>query len=251
MVLTGCVPDWAPEDVFSPRRLLSAEPIFMTERDSLWRITTSLCRQLEVVNSQLTEALTLRTGPAVPKGRRAAPRVTRMMRAVALDISPGATIDPEWLEPFPGFRDFTSAELQSLLQAMTRLDLAKGRLLFPDGDAGDTCFILVRGLVDVSIKVRAQRQLLGQLAPGSIFGEVSLINGEPRTTSCSIRRDAVLAELGREACERLLSSRGAVALKFLAVLNRGLIAALRSADRRLMQLNLEGSGKWSGAGVTP
>jgi hypothetical protein len=106
-------------------------------------------------------------------------------------------------------------------------------------------------LVDVSIKVHGQPQLLGRLGPGSIFGEVSLIDGEPRTTSCSIRRHAVLAQLGREACERLLNGRVAVALKFLAVLNRGLIAALRSADRQLMQLNADGRGKWNGTGITP
>jgi hypothetical protein len=47
----------------------------------------------------------------------------------------------------------------------------------------------------------------------------------------------VLAQLDREACERLLSTQAPVALKFLAALNRGLTAALRTADRRLMQLN--------------
>jgi glycine/D-amino acid oxidase-like deaminating enzyme len=252
MALTGSVPDWVPEDVFSPRRLLSAAPIFMTERDGLWRIATSLCRQLKVVNDQLTEALTLRSSLAVPNRRRAdPPRVSRMMRAGALDTAPGATIDPELLTALPGFRDFTSAELRHLLQATTRWDLPRGRLVFREGDAGGTCFIVVRGLVDVSIKVRGHPRLLGQLGAGTMFGQVSLIEGEPRTTSCSIRRDAVLAQLERDACERLLRGRVAVALKFLALLNRGLIAALRSADRQLMQLNGEGRGEWSGAGVTP
>jgi CRP-like cAMP-binding protein len=172
--------------------------------------------------------------------------VSGLVRAVGGGTAPGARSGPGWLRPLPEFRDFTSAELRQLLAATTRWDLPEGRLLFREGDVGSTCFIVVRGLVDVSIKVRGQPQLLGQLPPGSIFGQVSLLDGEPRTTSCSIRRDAVLAELERQACERLLGGRAAVARKFLTVLNRGLIAALRRADRQLMQLNGAGSGAWRG-----
>ena len=97
--------------------------------------------------------------------------------------------------------------------------------------------LLVEGQVDVTIKVRQERHLLAQLSPGKIFGQVSLIAGEPRSATCTIRRDAVLAQLNRDACENLLSAQGPVALKFLAALNHGLTEALRTADRRLMQLN--------------
>jgi CRP-like cAMP-binding protein len=120
---------------------------------------------------------------------------------------------------------------------MQRWDLARGTLLFKEGDAGTTCFVVVRGLVDVSVKVRGQAQLLAQLGPGSIFGQESLIGAEPRSVSCSVRRDAVLAEIDAGACERLLNSRSGLALKLLAALNQGLVAALRSADRQLMRLN--------------
>jgi len=98
------------------------------------------------------------------------------------------------------------------------------------------CGLLVRGQVDATIKVRQQRHLLAQLSAGSIFGQVSLLAGRPRSATCTIRRDALLAQLDRAACERLLGTRAPVALKLLAVLNRGLTDALRIADRRLMQL---------------
>jgi CRP-like cAMP-binding protein len=101
---------------------------------------------------------------------------------------------------------------------------------------------VIRGVVDISVKVRGQPQLLAQLGPGSIFGQSSLIDGEPRTASCSIRRDAILAEIDAMSCERLLNNRGALALKLLAALNQGLVAALRSADRQLMRLNAESDG---------
>ena len=236
MVLTSSTPDWVPEDVFSPRRLLDSEPLFMTAQDSLWRIATSLCRQLKVVDRQITESLALR-GSARARSRAAPRNVTQMMRVVSRDAPPASSIDAAALRALDTFSDFSLDELKQMLAAATRCDLPKGRMLYREGDPGDSCFILVSGQLDVTIKVRQQRHLLAQLSPGKIFGQVSLIAGEPRSATCTSRRDAVLAQLDRDACERLLGTQAPVALKFLAALNRGLTEALRIADRRLMQLN--------------
>ncbi|MCY7378705.1 MAG: FAD-dependent oxidoreductase [Gemmatimonadaceae bacterium] len=243
MARMGCTPDWVPEDVFSPRRLTRAEPIFMTERDSLWRIAAALCRQLKYVNRQISEALTLSTGEAasaVP--RHVPPRVSRMLRVGDLAPEPATSIAPEMLAAFPAFRDFTLDELRTLLESMQRRDMAHGTLLFMEGDPGSTCYVLVRGAVDVSVKVRGQPQLLAQLSPGAIFGQASLIENEPRSTSCSIHRDALLAEIHPDACERLLASGSPLALKLLSALNQGLVAALRAAGRNLMRLDARRDG---------
>jgi glycine/D-amino acid oxidase-like deaminating enzyme/CRP-like cAMP-binding protein len=254
MAMTGEAPDWVPEDVFSPRRLTTHEPIFMTERDGLWRIAQSLCRQLKAVNRQISEALTLRAdGVASAVPRQVPPRVSRMARVVGTESSSAESIETTTLLAFPAFRDFTALEVTELLRSMQRWDLARGTLLFQEGDEGYTCFVVVRGVVDVSVKVRGQPQLLAQLGPGSIFGQASLIDAEPRTVSCSIRRDAVLAEIDAAACERLLNSGNPLALKLLGALNQGQVAALRSADRQLMRLNEERERVGEsddGAGVT-
>ena len=248
MALTSSTPEWVPEDVFSPRRLLKSEPLFMTAKDSLWRIATSLCRQLKVVERQIAESLTLHGSTRAPS--RSAPRnVTQMMRAAVRDTSPGSSIDATLLRDLDTFREFSIDELREILAAASRCDLPKGRMLFREGDPGDSCFILIRGQVDVTIKVRQQRHLLAQLSPGRIFGQVSLIAGEPRSATCTIRRDALLAQLDRAACEQLLAVQAPLALKFLGALNRGLTEALRVADRRLMHLNDDGRGsdRWNGS----
>jgi hypothetical protein len=225
--------------------------VFMTAQDSLWRIATSLCRQLKVVERQIAESLALQ-GATRPRSR-APKNVTQMMRAVPRDTSPGSSIEAGLLRELENFSDFSLDELNQMLAVATRCDLPKGRLLFREGDPGDSCFILIRGQVDFTIKVRQQRHLLAQLSPGKIFGQVSLIAGEPRTATCTIRRDALLAQLDRAACETLLGTAAPVALKFLAALNHGLTEALRTADRRLMQLDDEGrSESWqASATATP
>jgi CRP-like cAMP-binding protein len=220
-----------PEDVFSPRRLTMTAPIFMSQRDSLWRIASSLCKQLAAVNRRISDALSLYTGPVDDVRVRR----SQMMMAVAKSES-AATMPPTLLRSLPLFKAFTGAELDSMQRAMRRWEVRKGTLLFAEGSAGGSCFVLVKGEVEVSLEVHGRHQLLARLSAGSIFGQVSLISGEPRSATCTISRDAVLVELERADCETLLDARSPLSLKLLGVLNDGIIAALRVADRRIMKL---------------
>src|SRR3984893_2529056 len=54
MALTDESPDWTPQDVFSPRRFLSKQPLFLSSKDNLWRIAQALCKRLIVVNEQIS-----------------------------------------------------------------------------------------------------------------------------------------------------------------------------------------------------
>ncbi len=234
MARTGQPPDWVPEDVFSPRRLMTTKPVFMSERDGLWRIAASLCRQLKVVNQRISEALTLLAEPPATVQVRS----SRMMMAIA-ESEPATDVPPEALGAFPLFRDFTTAELRTLLSSMRRWTLRKGTLLFAEGTPGDSCFVVLSGIVDVSLAVHDRHQLVARLGAGNVFGQVSLIVGEPRSATCTIGKDAVLVELERAECERLLERKSPMALKLLAVLNDGLISALRGADRRRMKLEYD------------
>ena len=244
MALTGAVPDWVPEDVFTPRRLMSKEPVFMSRRDSVWRIAEALCRQLQAVNRRIADALSLNGGGA----KTIAVRKSRAMSAVAQSGS-ALLIPPELFTAFPTFEDFTIAELQTLLAATQRWELKAGTLLFPEGSPGGTCFIIVSGAVDVSIEVNDQHQLLARLPVGSMFGQVSLVTGEPRSATCTAAADSVLVELERADCARLLASGSPLALKLLGVVNEGLISALRGADRRLLKLEQAENGYLNGGAV--
>src|ERR1700751_4521375 len=61
---SASVPEWVPEDIFSPRRLVREDPLFLSDRNGLWRVAASLCRQIHAVNRQLADALTLHAAPA-------------------------------------------------------------------------------------------------------------------------------------------------------------------------------------------
>ena len=152
----------------------------------------------------------------------------------------GSTIKRNALRDFPLFADFSDRELRQLLRLMRRWDLPRGTLVVSEGGPGGSCFIIVSGSVDVTVRVRGRQQLLAQLPAGSIFGQVSLISGKARTATCSMPKAGVILELERKPCETFLSAGSHTALKFLGALNQDLISALRGADQRLLQLSATG-----------
>jgi len=233
MALTSAAPDWVPADTFSPRRLLTRDPLFLSEHDGLWRVATSLCRQLKAVDREIADALTFG-----PRSSRAAapPRVLKRTRGPGRS---GSSVAPAVLKKLETFSAFTTRELATMLRAMRRWDCRAGTTLFAEGEPGGSCFVVVRGSVDVTIDVRGDAQRLARLAPGSIFGQMSLIVDEPRAATCSLAEDGLLLEMNRRQCERLLRGRSPLALKWLSALTDDLIAALRGADSRLMRLKRE------------
>ena len=231
MAMTDTVPDPVPEVIFSPRRLLHDRPLFMAERKSLWLVAASLCERLRAVNQLVSDAQTLRgiapvAIPATPVASPAGP--ARPTRA--------RPTDARILGTFEAFRKFDDGELRSLMRMMRRWQLGKGTVIFTEGSAGGTCFVILRGEVDVSTNRHGRQQLLATMQPGTVFGQVSLIGDAVRSATCSARAEIVLLEMPRSRCERLLRGGSPLAIKLLETLNEGLILALRDADRRLMQL---------------
>jgi glycine/D-amino acid oxidase-like deaminating enzyme len=232
MATTDLVPEWLPEEIFSPRRLLSDEPLFLTERKGLWRVAVSLSRQIQSVNRQLSEALTLQRPTPAP----VVPKTTTQISGPRGESRPTDGIEAESLIKFESFKKFSCDEVRELLHLMRRWDSPKDTIIFTEGSPGGSCFVILEGAIDVSINSRGQQQILATLYAGSVFGQMSLIDGVPRSATCSVRTNAVLLEMVREPCEDLLHSGSSLALKVLATLNEGLILALRGADLRLMQL---------------
>src|SRR5574342_445284 len=79
------------------------------------------------------------------------------------------------------------AELSRGLFAKARtLSLAAGQMLFLAGDEGDGCYRVEEGLLKANIVAPAGgERILAVLGPGSLVGELSMIDGAPRSASVS------------------------------------------------------------------
>ena len=84
--------------------------------------------------------------------------------------------------------------------------LKAGEALFMVGDSGDGCYRLEQGLLKVVItSVRGDNRILAVLGPGSIAGELALIDGRPRSASVVAIRDCELRFVRRNAFEECMA----------------------------------------------
>jgi CRP-like cAMP-binding protein len=88
----------------------------------------------------------------------------------------------------------------SLFRSATTVELGADETLFLEGDVGDGCYRVEAGLLKVTMVSRAgSERILAFLGPGAIVGELSIIDGLPRSASVVAVRDASLGFLSRAA----------------------------------------------------
>ncbi len=114
-----------------------------------------------------------------------------------------------------------------LFASATSMRLAADEVLFLAGDAGNGCYRVDDGLLKVTMVSRAgNERILAFLGQGSIVGELSIIDGLPRSASVVAVRQAALSFLSRAAFEEFARKRPEI-YKSLVTL---IAARLRETD---------------------
>ena len=112
-----------------------------------------------------------------------------------------------------------------------------GSTIIRQGESGDTGFmVLVLGgeiTVERFQASRTQPVTLSVLGPGSLIGEMSLVDGEARSASCTASTDVTCAVLTREALETLITEQPATAAKLMTAIAGRLAERLRESGQKL------------------
>jgi CRP-like cAMP-binding protein len=126
-------------------------------------------------------------------------------------------------------------ELSQSLFAKTRpVSLAADQTLFMAGDEGDGCYRVEEGLLKASIAAPAGgERILAIFGTGSVVGELSMIDGAPRSASVTALRDSKLSFVGRTAFEAFGESRPELYRHIATLLAR----RLRDTDDALVATN--------------
>jgi len=115
----------------------------------------------------------------------------------------------------------------SLFSNTTPVRLKADEVLFLAGDAGDGCYRVEDGLLKVTMVSRAgTERILAFLGSGAIVGELSLIDGLPRSASVVAVRPAQLSFLSRAAFEEFANKNPEVYRSLLTLI----AARLRETD---------------------
>lgn len=95
--------------------------------------------------------------------------------------------------------------LQRLGPLGSRYPVAARTVLFREGDRGDALYAVVSGSLLV-LEEGEEEEILDQVGPGALIGEMALLTGAPRRATVRAATDAVLVRMGREDLERLLAA---------------------------------------------
>ena len=102
---------------------------------------------------------------------------------------------------------------------MVSVKIAKGSVLFAEGDEGDQLYVIAEGKIKLGTSSGDGREnLLSILGPGEMFGELSLFDPGPRTSTATAVTDAKLLSLGQEKLLPWLIENPKVSLQLLASL---------------------------------
>jgi CRP/FNR family transcriptional regulator, cyclic AMP receptor protein len=84
----------------------------------------------------------------------------------------------------PLFTALDDAQAASLRASMDSVKIAKGGILFKEGDEGEHVYVIVDGKLKLGTSSGDGREnLLSILGPGEMFGELSLFDPGPRTST--------------------------------------------------------------------
>ncbi len=130
---------------------------------------------------------------------------------------PLVPIDQEVIRKAPLFTALDDAASASLLANMVSVKIPKGTILFAEGDGGDQLYVIAEGKLKLGTSSGDGREnLLSILGPGEMFGELSLFDPGPRTSTATAVTDVKLLSLGQEKLLPWLAENPKVALQLLA-----------------------------------
>jgi CRP-like cAMP-binding protein len=135
----------------------------------------------------------------------------------------------------PMFGTLDAAGRDAVAQELRETVFEPGQAIFSRGDPGNEMYLVARGRVRLSVLTNDGRELsFAHVEPPSIFGELAVFDGRPRSADATAVNKVVALSLSKAAFTRLLRQKpevGEAAIRFLS-------GRLRDADEQLEAIAL-------------
>jgi CRP-like cAMP-binding protein len=127
------------------------------------------------------------------------------------------------LKEVPLFAGFSPNELADLASFVRPRRYPRGSIIFHQGDPGTSLYVIETGEVKLTVTAESGKEVtLALLGPGAFFGELSLLDGGPRSANAVARVDSKLGVLDREHLLRVLVEHPPANASLLSVVTRRL-----------------------------
>ena len=115
------------------------------------------------------------------------------------------------------------------------LDLSKGDYVFQEGNDAGYAYVLTEGTVEIVRKSADGDQVLGKVEKGSIFGEMGIIDGSPRSASARASTDCKVQEVDKKAFLQYLSKKPEAAFNMMVRLSGYVRFANKNASGSMLE----------------
>ncbi len=132
-----------------------------------------------------------------------------------------------FLKSAPLFRAVPAEYLIELAEIMEEISVFQGEVLFNQGEYGDSLYLVQEGEVSISTGGRS----VAVLGPGECIGEMALLDGEPRSATCTAIKNARLLRISSESFMSFLVTHAEVAQTLLRTLAQRLRLTHASSPR--------------------
>ena len=131
----------------------------------------------------------------------------------------------------------TSVEFEAIEHHMRRETFARGKIIFRESDPGRELFIVTKGSTSAYLNlINGGGIRLATFAPGTVFGELAILDTGPRSASVVADDEVICYVLSEQQFAALAKDAPAVAIKLLSGLGRELSRRLRRANQTILQL---------------
>ena len=139
-----------------------------------------------------------------------------------------------------GFRAFVQLDAQdarTVVAYLREVSFSRGELLFRAGDSHASSHLLLvldgEVAVDTGTSTPDGDMPIAVMGPGAVLGEMAVLDGAPRSATCTAMSNVQAAGLARRGLERLIEEHPKVAAKFMVLLAQHMAERLRALDDQL------------------
>jgi CRP/FNR family transcriptional regulator, cyclic AMP receptor protein len=139
------------------------------------------------------------------------------------------------------FRGLTLEALALIAHVAQEEEHAKNDIIFRHGDIGDKLYLILEGKVRISREVPGMgEEALAVVGPGSVFGEMSLLDDAPRSADARVHERCRLLTIAKDGFDDLLFLHKDLAYEVLWNVVRLLTGRLRETNDKLTFLSVTG-----------
>ena len=142
-----------------------------------------------------------------------------------------------YFKGIPLFARLGPEDLNEVLRSVKMVSLRAGQSVFEEGDASDGLYLVMSGRFEVFSRLKSGKQMtLTEIGPNEFFGELALLDREPRSATVRAVEDSELVKIDAKEFDYLRQNYSPAAYKLIREIAILVCARLRRINNQILDV---------------